>query len=155
MLRKPSGEGVGAPVGQNVHQRVTLEVHQNRPVASPTTECEVVHAQDSRCLVSREPHRVDVGEQGISGGHDPEAFQKARACLTSEKSEGDVREPAFKSFGPASVVRGESGQAFREDRPVASPLVTEEPSDAQMHSNRDSLPWQVGQHPRVPGMDPG
>jgi hypothetical protein len=95
-----------------------------------------------------------VVEQGVSGNHDPEAFQKARACLTSE-SEGDVREPAFESLGPASIVRGETGQAFREDRPVASPLVTEEPSDAQMQSNRDSLPGQVGQRPRVPGMDPG
>ena len=26
MLRKPPGEGVRTPVGQNVHQRVTLEI---------------------------------------------------------------------------------------------------------------------------------
>ena len=61
------------------------------------------------------------------------------------ESEGDVREPAFESFGPASVVRGETGQAFRKDSPVASPLVTEEPSDAQMHSTaRFHSSWARG-----------
>src|ERR1700709_265861 len=33
MLHKPFGERVRAPVGQNVHQRATFEIHQDRPVA--------------------------------------------------------------------------------------------------------------------------
>jgi hypothetical protein len=44
MLPKPSGEGVRAPVGQNVHQRATFEIHQNRPITGSFAESEVVHA---------------------------------------------------------------------------------------------------------------
>ena len=92
-------------------------------------------------------------QQGVPGDHDPEVLQKARARFTPE-SEGDVREPAVEPLGPATVVCGEAGQTFREDRPSAGPLVTEEPSDAQANGDRDSLPGQVGQRPRVPGVDP-
>src|SRR5215204_3506848 len=76
MLRKPPGEGVRAPVGQNVHQRVTFEVHKYRPVAGPATEGEVVYAQDPRRLVTRKPHRADAAQQGITGDHDAEVFQQ-------------------------------------------------------------------------------
>ena len=93
-------------------------------------------------------------EQGVPGDHDPEVFQKTRSRFTSE-GEGDVREPALESLGPAAVVRGETGQAFREDRSVAVLVVAKEPSDAQANGDGYSLPGQVGQRPRVPGMDPG
>jgi hypothetical protein len=69
-----SGERVRAPVGQNVHQRVTFEVHKYRPVAGPATESKVVHAQDPRRLVTREPHGADMAQQGVPGDHDPEVF---------------------------------------------------------------------------------
>ncbi len=64
-----------------------------------------------------------------------------------------MRKPALESFGSATVVCSETGQTLREDRPFADPLVAEEPSDAQTNSNGNSLPGQVGQRPRLAGMD--
>ena len=63
-------------------------------------------------------------------------------------------EPAVEPLGPTSVVRSDTGQTLREDRPVATHFVAEEPSDAQTKVDRNSLPGQVSQRPRVPGMDP-
>ncbi len=116
MFPEPPGEGVRAAVGQNIHQRVPFEIHQNRPVAGPATESEVVHAQDPRRLTTREPHRADAVQQGVPGDHDPEVFQKARASFSSE-GEGDVREPTVKPLGPATVVCSDAGDEmlFWED----------------------------------------
>lgn len=91
-------------------------------------------------------------QQDVSGNHNPEVFQKAGARFSSE-SEGDVRESAVEPLGPASVVCSDTGQTFREDRPVACCLVAEKSSDAQVNGNGDSLPEQVGQRPRIPGVD--
>jgi len=93
-------------------------------------------------------------EQGVAGDDDTEIFQKARPRFPSE-SEGDVGEPAVKPLGSATVVRGDTGQSFREDCPLAGGLVAEEPPHVQVNSNGDSLPGQVSQHPRVTRMDPG
>src|SRR5918995_1369614 len=101
MLHKPFGEGVRAPVGQNVHQRATFEIHQDCPVAGSATESEVIHTQDPRRFVIPEPQRADMVQQGISGNHDPEVFQKARSRFPSE-SESDVREPTVGPLCPAS-----------------------------------------------------
>jgi hypothetical protein len=153
MLSEPTGEGVHTPVGQNVHQRMTFEIHQDRPVAGSPAESEVVHTQDPRRFVIPEPQRADMVQQGISGNHDdPEVFQKAGACFSSE-GEGDVREPAVEPLGPASVMCSDAGQPFCEDRLIACCLVAEESSEAQVNVNGNSLPGQVGQCPRIPGVD--
>jgi hypothetical protein len=115
MLTEPPGEAVRAPVGQNIHQCVTFEIHQYRPVAGPATEGEVVHTQDPRRSVGPKYRRTDVVEQGVSADYDPEIFQKARARFSTE-SEGDVREPAVEPLGSATVVRGHTWQTFRIDR---------------------------------------
>jgi hypothetical protein len=60
MLHKPFGEGARAPVGQNVHQRVTFEIHQDRPVAGSATESEVIHTQYLGRLVGPKLRRTDV-----------------------------------------------------------------------------------------------
>ena len=77
VLVEPADEGVRAPVGQDVNQRVTFEIHQDRPVAGSPAECEVVHAQDPRRLAIRKRHRADVVQQSVSGDHDSEVPQEA------------------------------------------------------------------------------
>jgi hypothetical protein len=42
-------------------------------------------------------------QQGVSGDHDPEVPQEARARFTPE-GKGDVPEPAVETLGPATVV---------------------------------------------------
>src|SRR5215211_30617 len=93
-------------------------------------------------------------EQGVPRDHDPEILQQTSPRFAPE-GEGDVREPAVESLGSASVVRDDAGQTLRKDRPVAGPLVAEEPSDVQAYGHGDPLPRQVGQRPSVPGMNPG
>ncbi len=78
-----------------------FEVHQDRSVAGPPTGSEVVHAQDPRCFVIPELQRADMVQQGVSGDHDPEVPQEARARFTPE-GKGDVREPAVETLGPAT-----------------------------------------------------
>jgi hypothetical protein len=60
MLHKPIGEGVCAPVGQNVHQFTTFEIHQDRPLAGSPAESEVVHTQYPRRSVGPKPRRTHV-----------------------------------------------------------------------------------------------
>jgi hypothetical protein len=76
MLPDPVGERVRAAVGQNIHQFTTFEIHQNGPVASSTTESEVIHAQNPRRLVILKLRSTNMVEQGISRDRDPEVFQK-------------------------------------------------------------------------------
>jgi hypothetical protein len=72
-------------------------------------------------------------QQGVSGDHDPEVPQEARARFTPE-GKGGVREPAVETLGPATVVvSSKARETLREDRPTAGPLVAEEPSDAQVN----------------------
>jgi hypothetical protein len=66
-----------------------------------------------------------------------------------------VPELSVEPLSPASVVRSETGQTVSEDRPVEVDLLAEEPSDAQVNGDRDTLPWQVSKRPRIVGMDPG
>ena len=152
MLRKPSGEGVCATVRQNIHRHVSFKIHQYRPVAGPATEGEVVHAQNPGRLAMRRPHRADVVQHRVSGGHDPEIFQKARARFSAE-GEGGVQEPTIEPLGSSPVACGHNGQTDREDYPVAVPFVAEEPSGVQTNGNGDSLPGQISQLPRVSGVD--
>ena len=154
VLPEPPGERVRASVGQNVHQHATLEIHQDRPVASTPAESEVVHAQDPRCFVILELQRTDMVEQSVPGDDDPEIPQETGACFTPE-GKGDVPEPAVQTLGPASVVGGKARQTLREDRATAEPLIAEEPSDAQANGDRHLLPGQISERPRVAGMDPG
>src|SRR5215210_5951457 len=60
MPRKPPGEGVRTPVGQNIHQFTSFEIHQNGSIAGPTTESEVIHAHYPGRLAIWEWHRTDV-----------------------------------------------------------------------------------------------
>lgn len=154
MPPEPPGKRVRASVGQNVHQRVTLEIHQDRPVASTPAESEIVHAQDPRCFVILELQRADMVQQSVPGDNDPEVFQKTRARFTPE-GKGDVPEPAVESLGPASVVGGKARQAFREDRSAAGLVVAKEPSDVQANGDRHPLPGQVSERPCVPRVNPG
>lgn len=142
MFREPPGERIRAPVWQNVYQRVTFEIHQNGSVATPTAESEIVHAQDPRCFVILELQRADMVQQSVPADNDPEVFQKTRARLTPE-GEKDVREPAVEPLAPVSVVGGDAGQAFREDRSAAGLVVAKEPSDVQVNADGRALPGQV------------
>jgi hypothetical protein len=63
---------------------------------------------------------------------------------TLAEGEGDVCKPIVEPPGPASVVCSDAGQTLREDRPVAVHFVAEEPPEAQVKGNGNSLPWQVG-----------
>ena len=148
MLPKPSGEGVRAPVGQDVHKRATFEIHQDRPVAGSPAESEVIHAQYPGRLVISKLRRTNVVEQGLSRDHDPEVFEKTRSRFPS-KGEGDVREPLIQTLGSPPVARSDTGQAFCEERSVTSRFLTEEPADAQADAYGNSLPGQVRQRPCV------
>jgi hypothetical protein len=63
---------------------------------------------------------------------------------TLAEGEGDVCKPIVEPPGPASVVCSDAGQTLREDRPVTVHFVAEEPPEAQVKGNGNSLPWQVG-----------
>jgi len=60
------------------------------------------------------------------------ASNECSACFSTE-GEGDEGELAVEPLGPASVVCSDTGQTLREDRPVATHFVAEEPPDAQVN----------------------
>jgi hypothetical protein len=94
-----------------------------------------------------------VVEQGLSRDHDPEVFEKTRSRFPS-KGEADMGEPSVEALGSASVVCRNTRQTLCEDRPVAVNFFTEEPPDVQVKGNGNSLPEQIGQSPRVAGVNP-
>jgi hypothetical protein len=52
------------------------------------------------------------------------------------------------------VVYSDTGQTLREDRPVATHFVAEEPPDAQVKGDGDTLPEQIRECSLLLGMDP-
>ncbi len=80
----------------------------------PATEGEVLHAQNLRRVVNREPHRVDMAQQGFLRAR-LRYLLKVRARFASE-SEVDVREPAVETLSSAPACTC-SAQRRRADAP--------------------------------------
>jgi hypothetical protein len=81
------------------------------------------------------------------------ASNECSACFSTE-GEGDEGKLAVEPLGPASVVCSDTGQTLREDRPVATHFVAEEPPDAQVKGDGDTLPGQIRERSLILGMDP-
>ena len=86
------------------------------------------------------PHRAGMVQQGFLRAR-LRYLSKASARFFSE-SKVEVREPAVEILGyaPAPAALSDAGQTLREDRLLRSPLIADEPSDAQANSNGNVLP---------------
>ena len=93
-----------------------------------------------RVTVHEAAKRLGVSEGAVRQRlHRGKLKKETRPRFPSE-GEGYVREPAVQPLSSASVVRGDTGQAFRKDRSAAGLMVAKEPSDMQANGDGDALP---------------
>jgi hypothetical protein len=100
MLAQPVGEGVGFPVGKQVHRAVAVDVDQDGAVAVAAAQREVVDAEHGHAAGIGVGQRAEQAQQGAAAGRQP------KACRPAARRRG---RPAPGRWPPASGGPGDCG----------------------------------------------
>lgn len=154
MALEPGGERGRLPVGQEVDDRVALEIDQDGPVALAPAPGPVIHAQHARGRRLRDHGAVDEPQQGVRADRHGQAGSDTRAGLAAEsqaKLALNLAEPLRAARRPG----GGWAQMFGEGPPRAGGAGTQKAADADQQGRGAALPWQILQPALVPGVNPG
>ncbi len=145
MLTKPSGQGVGLPVRQQVDDLVALQVDQGRPVAVATAPGPVIDGEDAR-----RGRRLAIiagcaghAQQRVGADRHGQPFGQAPAGLAAERM-GEMALQVAQPPGPACGCRRNPGQALGEGLAGTGGVEAAEPPCLDLQRHWTALPGQVG-----------
>lgn len=157
MPLQPSGQRVGATIGQEVHDTPPLEVAHDRspPMAAPP--CPVVDPNDAELVAGTSMfgdavRASDEAQEGVAARRQPKPRGQSGARGAAQ-GEAEMALEITQTTGAATMAGGDLEERLGEDSMPAARRHAAEPPD--LHSDHDGppLPGQVVQPPRVAAMD--
>ena len=144
VLTKPSGQGVGLPVRQQVHDRVALQIDQGRPVAVTPAPSPVIDGKDARrgrrlaIIAGRTGHP----QQRVGADRHGQPLGQAPAGLAAERM-GEMTLQVAQPLRPPCGCR-RTGQALGEGLAGTGGVEAAEPPCLDLQRHGTALPGQVG-----------
>ena len=149
VLPQPPGRAGGGAIGQHIHNRPSLQIHHDGPVAlalAPGPIIDPDHTERSvalpRCSSLQTAEDGVVADRHAEAGEDPLGRPPARVVA---KKSNEVRQAP----GPPAPRHGSAGQRFGEDAPGAPAVPAPQPGNRELDSDADALQWEVLQVPQV------
>ena len=154
MLAKPGGQCFRLPIGQEVHDAVTLQVDQDGSVTVATAPGPIINGKDT----GRRRGRLAGGrgrhaQQRVGADRYGEANRQSRSGFAAE-GERHVALQTAEPLGPAGGSCGDVLKALYECFSGAGGIAAPKPPGSHSDRHGSALPRQVAQLAEIAAMEP-